>query len=148
MSQQPTDTTQTLQLRRTYNASPERLFAAWTDPQLLNQWFRPNPALKTTTEVDLREGGRYRIEMQPPEGDPYVVVGEYETIAKPDRITFSWRWLHENMASFVTVEFNAVDETSTEIVLTHEQLANEDEKNNHTQGWLGCYDRLEEFLSA
>lgn len=148
MSQPPTATTQTLELRRTYNASPERLFAAWTDPQLLNQWFRPNPALTTITAVDLQHGGRYRIEMHPPEGDPYVVVGQYELIDKPHKLTFSWRWLNDEVKSLVTVEFKPLDEQATEIILTHEQLINEEDKNNHKAGWFGCYDRLQEFLDG
>lgn len=148
MSQPPVATTQTLELRRTYQASAERLFAAWTDPQLLNQWFRPNPALTTKTAVDLQEGGRYRIEMHRSEGEPYVVIGQYELIDKPHKLAFSWQWAHEEVKSMVTVEFKPVDEQSTEIILTHTQLADEEDKNNHQQGWLGCYDRLEEFLSS
>lgn len=152
MSQQTTAPAQTLQLRRTYQATPERLFAAWSNPEFLNAWFHPNSTMTTKSEVDLREGGRYRIEMYPPgqTADPYVVLGRYQTIQKPDKLAFTWQWSHEDetMRSLVTVEFKPVDNTTTELILTHSQLANEEEKTNHTEGWVGTFDRLQEWLTT
>ena len=52
-----------LTLRRRLNAAPEKVYAAWADPQKLMQWFGPSQVTAGTVraDVDLRVGGRYRI---------------------------------------------------------------------------------------
>ena len=54
-------TTQTsdreLVLTRVINAPPEKVFKAWTDPELLKQWFAPLPYTTPVVEIDLRPGG-------------------------------------------------------------------------------------------
>lgn len=152
MSQQPTPPAQThtLELRRTYQAIPERLFAAWSNPEFINAWFHPHPEMTTQSEVDLREGGRYQIEMYPPgqTADPYTVFGHYQTIQEPHKLSFTWQWAHEDEAlrSLITVQFTPLTPTTTELILTHSQLANEEEKTNHNQGWVGTFDRLQEWV--
>ena len=58
-----------LVVRRAINASPERLFDAWTRSEELLAWWGPRPVRCTNAEVNLRVGGRYRIENLLPTGD-------------------------------------------------------------------------------
>ncbi len=57
-----------LVVRRTIKAGPERVFEAWTRPELLLAWWGPRPVRCSGAEVDLRVGGRYRIDNQLPDG--------------------------------------------------------------------------------
>ena len=52
-----------LTLKRRFNAAPEKVYAAWADPQKLAQWFGPGPVEEGSVkaDIDLRVGGRYRI---------------------------------------------------------------------------------------
>ena len=88
----PTETS--LRVERTFDASPEDVFDAWTNPEVLRRWWRPNPAWSTpVAEVDLRVGGRYRISMEDPETGPSITAGgEYSEVSRPRRLVYSWQW--------------------------------------------------------
>lgn len=142
---------ETLTLNRIFDAPRERVFDLWTTKAGLDAWFRPNPQLRTVTEVDLRVGGNYRVEMHPSQAEPYIVLGQYEVVEPPHKVAFTWRWDNEGIdphQSLVTVEFFALGETQTEIVLTHSRLTSEEDHSNHKMGWVGCFDRLGELLTT
>ena len=44
-------------LDRTYAATPDQLYAYFTDPELMARWFCPNPEQPTTCDLDVRPGG-------------------------------------------------------------------------------------------
>ena len=134
-----------LALRRTYPHPRDLVFRAWTEPSRIEKWFSPNPKNKVEAEVDLRVGGKYRIAMIPPEGDSWVVVGEYRDVARPERLAFTWKWTSGDEESLVTLEFLEVP-NGTEISLTHSNLETEDSYNGHKDGWIACLDRLTQYL--
>jgi len=74
-----------LVLERTIAVSPERVWAAWTEPELLKQWFTPAPWKTTAVDLDLRPGGRYVTTMESPEGDQYPNAGCYLQV-EPNRL--------------------------------------------------------------
>src|SRR3954464_7200682 len=106
-------------------ASRERVFDAWTDPELLRRWWAAGETWDTPlAEVDLRPGGRYRLSMHDPDsGNVHTVGGEYTEVTRPDRLVYTWAWEGESDSgeSLVTVEFVAAG-GGTEVVLTHTGL--------------------------
>jgi uncharacterized protein YndB with AHSA1/START domain len=131
-----------LQLRRTYQASPEELFAAWTTPEALKRWHAPNDLTVVLAEVDLREGGRYRIHMQEPgDGAMHKVGGTYRVVDPPRKLVYTWRWEGEPVETEVTLEF-LPKERGTELVLTHRGFVNDDARGHHEQGWTAIMTRL------
>jgi uncharacterized protein YndB with AHSA1/START domain len=140
-----------LRLTRRFDAPPERVFDAWTDPELLRRWFAAGPDWETPeAEVDLREGGRYKLSMRDPHsGNVHTVGGEYTEISRPDRLAYTWKWETEGDSdeSRVLVEFNA-DGGATELVLTHTALASQESRANHEHGWDACLDNLESRVIA
>lgn len=64
-----------LVLERTIPVPPERVWAAWTDPALVVQWFTPAPWKTVACELDLRPGGRFVTTMESPEGERYPNAG-------------------------------------------------------------------------
>jgi len=54
--------TAALQIRRTFPASRERVFRAWTTPEEIKRWKAPGDRTSPVVEVDLRVGGKYRIQ--------------------------------------------------------------------------------------
>ncbi len=73
----------TLSLTRYFQAPPERVFAAWTQPELLKQWFAPRPVETVQAEIDLRVGGVQRITMRMPDGTVHPQLGVYLEV-EPD----------------------------------------------------------------
>ena len=140
----------TLRLRRSFAASPERVFRAWTRPEEMKQWKAPGDMTTPIAEVDLRPGGSYRIHMQAPDGALHRLVGVYRLVEPPKKLVYTWRWEddpNQPPETLVTVEF--LDRgTSTELVLTHELFPNEAAKSLHETGWTGCFEKLARLVAA
>ena len=84
MANPTSQTTHTLTVRRTFAASRDRVFRAWTDPEELKQWWRLDESYTTPmAEMDLRVGGKYRLAMKPPQGDARIVGGVFREIHPP-----------------------------------------------------------------
>jgi uncharacterized protein YndB with AHSA1/START domain len=146
-----TETTQmsetSLRLERTYEASPEEVFDAWTNPEVLRRWWKVDPEGSTpVAEVDLRVGGRYRLSMEDPTGTRHTVGGEYQEVSRPKRLVYSWCWEQDNgqpgHVSTVTVEFHANGE-QTNLVLEHTGLASSESRDQHAHGWNACLETLQ-----
>ena len=74
-----------VRIERTFDAPAEKVFDAWTSPEVMRRWFHCEPDWETPeAEVDLRPGGRYRLAMQPTAGDPFVVGGTYREVVFPE----------------------------------------------------------------
>ena len=133
-----------LALTRVFQAPLARLYQAWTDPEMMGEWFHPNPEMRSTCTVDLRVGGRYEIRMYPQEGDPYVAVGEYQEIIPNEKLVFTWRWqgVEDAEESLVTVLFRSLSERETELTLQHKRFLDEEDLNSHAEGWAGTFDQL------
>lgn len=133
-----------LTVRRVVPAPRERVFAAWTTPEALKRWSAPGDRTNPTVEVDLRVGGRYRIDMAAPNGATHRVVGTYVEIDPPRRLVYTWFWETNPTLGemLITVEFLPHGE-HTEVVLVHSKLPSAEAVVNHERGWVGCLDRLE-----
>lgn len=135
-----------LHLRRTVAAPPERVFRAWTEPKMIEQWFKPMGLRTTVTALELRVGGAYRFDLMSDDGASSYIAGHYVEIAPPERLAFTWMSKATNdEQTLVTVEFLARG-GMTEIVLTHDRLADETLILMHKTGWESCLDLLPTVL--
>ncbi len=139
-----------VEVRRTYNASPEKVFAAWTQPEFLKKWWGVADGYTVPiAEVDLQVGGKYRLGMLPPNGDSLVVLtGEYRVIQPPQKLVFTWRFENrgETAESLITLVFLARGH-GTELILTHEYRGTEAMAKEFRMGWEGMFARLEHALA-
>jgi uncharacterized protein YndB with AHSA1/START domain len=130
-----------LRIEKLLDAPIERVYDAWTDPQILSQWYCPNPEWELKVDADVRVGGEYTVTM----GD-LVVVGTFTALERPNTIAFTWRWVAlDSPASNVRVDLAEV-EGKTSLVLTHTDLVDQEDADNHGQGWEGCLVRLPAVL--
>ncbi len=138
-----------LEIKRLMKASRERVYAAWTDPEQLQQWFGPAKVRTRALEADVRVGGKFRWDITSPEGEEMTVEGEYRELEPGRKIVFSWQWQEdeewEGYLSIVTVELEETDK-GTEVRLRHESLPSEKSRQGHTEGWNSVLDKLEEYL--
>jgi uncharacterized protein YndB with AHSA1/START domain len=132
-----TTTATEVRLERTIAAPIEKVYAAWTEPSLLTQWYSPNPAWETKITGDVVVGGDYEVHM-----GEHVVLGTYTELTPPHVIAFTWKWAaFDNPFSNVRVELSEVD-GGTRLVLQHTDLVDAADAKNHEDGWVGCLDRL------
>lgn len=139
-----------LTVRRTFQAPRERVFRAWTSADELARWFAPSAEYSTKVPVlDLKVGGRYKVEMHHKGGNVNTVGGTYREIKPPEKLVFTWQWEKDPLGheSLVTIEF--IDRgPATELLLTHAQLPNAEQRDKHGEGWNGCLTRLDQYVQA
>ncbi|MEO5660812.1 MAG: SRPBCC domain-containing protein, partial [Polaromonas sp.] len=137
----------TLVVRRTIRATPERLFAAWTTPDQLRNWWGPAPVTCSDAEVDLRVGGQYRLANQMPNGEIVWILGKFEVIEPPHKLVYSWQLGTQAMAESerVTVTFETRQD-ATEVTVVHERIPDKATRDQHEQGWCGCFNGLADYL--
>jgi len=139
----------TLITKRTFAASRNKVFEAWTTPEMLKQWFTASAEYESPlAEVDLRIGGRFRMAMQHiAKGTTHTATGVYREIKPPDRLVFTWEWEGEtvNGQSLVTVELREVG-TSTEMIFKQEFFPSKKIRDDHEQGWTGCFGNLARII--
>lgn len=133
--------TSTITVSRTVAASPARAFEAWTDVAQLASWWWPQLA-GTTYAVDVRPGGRYRIE-SPAIGA--MVTGVYTEVDPPRRLAFTWVWQDagapdQAVEDTVVVTFERVGD-GTLVTVEHASEAHEPD-GGAEQGWNDVLDRL------
>ena len=91
-----TDTSIGFTLVRNLDASPERIFSAWTSTDEAAEWWHPRGAItpRETVEINPTVGGRYRYTMvDQASGDEVVTGGEYTVVEPFTKLAFSWGYL-------------------------------------------------------
>jgi uncharacterized protein YndB with AHSA1/START domain len=135
----------TLVLTRLLNAPQELAFNAWTSAEHIQQWMRPEPGMVVPfTSMDLRVGGKFRIQMKKPDGEFFTAVGLFKEVKPPERLVYTWDWEKdgsgaefgevEGKPSLITVQFLNRGQL-TEMVLTHTRFATVASRDSHAQGW-------------
>ena len=139
-----------LTLTRRLRARPEKVYAAWTEPENLAQWFGPTQVTPGTTqaELDVRVGGRYRISFKNAKGDYNEVSGVYREVVPNERLQFTWAW-HSTpeRESLVTVSIKS-EGSGTLLIFRHEQFFDETARDNHQRGWTEFFNNLESYVAA
>jgi uncharacterized protein YndB with AHSA1/START domain len=134
-------------MERTFAATPEEVFDAWTNPAVLERWWATTPKGPSPgCDVDLRVGGRYTLRMLGGDGELHVVGGEYREVSRPNRLVFTWCWQgeggpHPGHVSLVAIDFHG-DGERTKVVLEHTGLASQQSREGHGEGWNACLDSL------
>ncbi len=133
-------------VRKVFEADRDTLFRAFSDPEIMRRWFFPVEEGCVSADVtnDFRVGGHFRIDMHTSDGTTYSHQGEYREIDPPHKMVFTWNSDFAD-GTQVTVEFReAVN--GTEVILTHEFLPDEEQREGHRRGWNGCLRNLERAL--
>ena len=139
----------TLQMKRVLSASRASVFEAFTDPELLARWWGPEGF--TTRKLDFRPrpGGSYRIEMQPPEGDPFHLTGQFQVVDPPARLEFTFVWDPpdpDDVETLAALSFRDLGD-STEVTLEQGEFKTGERCTLHRDGWSQSFEKLEAVLA-
>lgn len=128
--------TQTLRLERTFDASPEDLWAAWTDPREYAKWFNPFPGRDAEIlEWDLRVGGKVRFHMVTPDGQKFLNEGTFLALDEPRELVTG----EDGMR--VRVAFERVG-ARTRVVIEQTGLPSSVPLDDARRGWGAILDKL------
>lgn len=138
-------------LTRIINAPREKLFRAWTEAELLKQWFAPKPWTTPKAELDVRSGGASLVVMRGPDGKDMPCPGVYLEVVPNAKLVFTDAYTEAWQPSahpFMTVELTFEDagdgKTKYTARVLHWTVA---DREKHEQmgfhgGWGLCADQL------
>lgn len=148
-------------ITRVFAAPRERVWRAWTDPDMLMKWWGPKDFTAPVWKIDLRVGGRYLYDMRSPEGRDYWGTGTYREIVPLERIvaTDSFADAEGNVVPasqygmgddmplelLITVTFGSEGD-KTRMTLTHIGFPAGKMREMATEGWNESFDKLAENL--
>ena len=153
----PPSSDRELVLTRIINAPREKVFQAWTDPELLKQWFAPKPWTTSMAKLDVRPGGSSLVVMRDPDGNEFPNPGIYLEVVKNERIvvtdayTKAWEPSEKPfMTAVLTFEDAGGGKTKYTARVLHWTVADREthEKMGFHQGWGQCADQLEAVLNG
>jgi uncharacterized protein YndB with AHSA1/START domain len=134
-----------VQIKRVFDGSIEEVFDAWVNPEKLDIWHHPDGYSSKTKVNGLKN---YEIEMSNNSINQVgIISGEYLEFDRPNRLVFtwSWNWQKDLPATKVEVDFKKLDESKTEIFLTHSGFMDEVTAKQHETGWGQAFTNLEKF---
>jgi uncharacterized protein YndB with AHSA1/START domain len=97
-----TPTDREIHIERVFEAPRDQVFALYTDPKLIPEWWGPRDTTTTVDQMDVRPGGSWRFVIQEADGSESGFRGTFREIAPPERIVQTFEW--EGMPGYVSVE--------------------------------------------
>lgn len=157
------DSTLDLVFERVIDVPREKVWAAWTQPELLKQWFTPAPWKTVACELDLRPGGKFHTVMQSPEGQEFPNTGCYLEVVENEKLVWTNAFAPGFRPLSVTYDGHECNEFLYTVVLTLTPQGNgtkyhalvlhmdEDGCKKHQamgfhQGWNAALDQLIELV--
>lgn len=153
-----------LVISRIFDVPREKVWAAWTEPQIAMEWWGPRTFTAPVIKIDLRVGGRYVNCMRSPDGTDYWSTGTYLEIDEPIRLVLTDSFADEEgnvvsaayygmdigfpLESRVTVSFEDL-EGKTKFTLKYDDVSMIQEKDleGMKQGWNESFDKLQEYFA-
>jgi uncharacterized protein YndB with AHSA1/START domain len=143
-------------ITRIFNAPREKVFKAWTDPELLKQWFAPLPYTTPIAELDVRPGGANLIVMRDPQGNDFPNRGVYLEVVENERLVFTnaytraWEPSDKPFMTVIVTFEHEGGKTKYTALVRHWTVADREthEKMGFHQGWGQCADQLEALVTV
>lgn len=135
-------------ITRTFSATPEEVFDAWTTPSTFAVWFGTAAIPVDDVEMDVRVGGAWKATMRLPDGSLKRWVGEFTEVHRPTRLALTLTDVPDEPAREpVTVDIVATDSGTR---MTMEQAAegfDDTAKAALTAGYGAFFDAMEKAIA-
>jgi uncharacterized protein YndB with AHSA1/START domain len=139
------------QTERVFDAPRDQVFAAFTDPKLIPEWWGPRGGTTVVDKMDVRAGGSWRFVISSPDHGENAFRGTYREVTAPERIVQTFEW--EGMPGHVAVETAEFEDLGDRTKVTTTSLFHTTEERDGMlasgmEGGLNeTYARLDELLA-
>jgi uncharacterized protein YndB with AHSA1/START domain len=148
-------------ITRIFDAPPELVWKAWTEPEHFMRWWGPKDFTSPACKIDLRVGGVYLACMRSPEGQDFWSTGTYREIVVPERIVYTDSFAdaegnvvpatHYGMGADIPLELLVTVtlepyEGKTKLTLRHAGLPAGEMSDQTSAGWNESFDKLAQSL--
>jgi uncharacterized protein YndB with AHSA1/START domain len=140
-----------IHIERVFDAPRDRVFAVYTDPELIPEWWGPRDTTTVVDRMDVRSGGDWRFVTRDADGQETAFRGTYREVAPPDRIVQTFEW--EGMPGHVSVETATFEDLGdrTKVITTSIFHTGEERDgmvaSGMEKGMNETYARLDELLA-
>jgi uncharacterized protein YndB with AHSA1/START domain len=147
-----TPTDREIHIERVFDAPRDRVFAVYTDPELIPAWWGPRNTTAVVDQMDVRAGGSWRFVLRNPDGSETGFRGTYREVTPPERIVQTFEW--EGMPGHVSVETATFEDLGdrTRVITTSVFHTTEERDGMLGSGMEGglneTYARLDELLAG
>jgi uncharacterized protein YndB with AHSA1/START domain len=97
-----TPTDREIHIERVFDAPRDRVYATFTDPELIPEWWGPRGGTTIVDQMDVRAGGAWRYVIRTADGDETAFRGTYREVSHPERVVQTFEW--EGMPGHVSIE--------------------------------------------
>lgn len=138
-----------VRIERTFSASAEAVFDAWTSPEVMRRWLHCRPDWNTPeAEIDLRVGGKVRVVMRKPDRTKSEARGEYVLIDRPHRLVMTWTFADDpTNEQLIELSFTEAGGATT-VLLVNSRISTGERREGQDWGWQGCLDELDRLLAG
>ena len=146
-----TPTDREIHIERVFDAPRDKVFAAYTNPELIPEWWGPRGTTTVVDRMDVKPGGAWRFATRDADGSETAFRGSYREVTAPERIVQTFEW--EGLPGHVSVETAVFEDLGdrTRVVTTSVFDTTEDRDGMLQSGMEGgmneTYDRLDELLA-
>lgn len=133
-----------------FSVPVQALYEAWTDPEMLKQWWTPMGRKLIDLTNELREGGKIEYKFEGQDADNFNITGEYSEVKPEEKLVYSWNWhLPQGTESNyrLTLHFKSTDKGSQLEVLQEDLNDRETVRPKH-EGWEKELEHLEQLLAS
>jgi uncharacterized protein YndB with AHSA1/START domain len=137
-----------IKIERHFSQPIEKVYEAWTNPQIVKLWFGSDPnGTGLDAVLDVRVGGAYAVTFANSTGEEYTAQGIYQEVELNKKLALTWGWQDEpHIKEMVTVQFQA---EGTGTLMTFEHLdIDANTSHNYEKGWRTTFDKLEKALNS
>jgi uncharacterized protein YndB with AHSA1/START domain len=140
-----------IHVEREFDAPRDRVYAAYTDPKLIPEWWGPRGTTAVVEQMDVQPGGGWRFLIQNSDGSETAFRGTYREVSPPERIVQTFEW--EGMPGHVSVETATFEDLGDRTKVTTTSLFHTTEERD---GMIGSgmegglqetYERLDAVLA-
>lgn len=141
-----------IRVERIFDAPRDRVFAVYTDPDLIPQWWGPRRLTTRVDKMDVRTGGDWRFVCTDSDGSEMGFRGAYREVTPPERIVQTFEW--EPMAGHVSVETATFEDLGDRTKVTTVSIFHTPEERDGMlasgmeSGLNETYERLDEVLAG
>ena len=146
-----TPTDREIHVERVFDAPRDRVFAAFTDPKLIPEWWGPRDTTTVVDQMDVRPGGSWRFVIRNSDGSETGFRGTYREITPPERVVQTFEW--EGMPGYVSVETATFEDLGDRTKVTTTSLFHTTEERDGMlesgmeRGLNESYARLDDLLA-
>ena len=146
-----TPTEREIHVERVFDAPRDRVYAAYTDPELVPEWWGPYDTTTVVDQMDVRAGGSWRFVSRDSDGSETAFRGTYREVTPPDRIVQTFEW--EGMPGHVCIETVVFEDLGDRTRVINTSLFHTTEERDGMlssgmeKGMNEAYQRLDELLA-